>query len=219
MENIFIDRLVEVELELDALNYHLNLLEKQINNIQAFERLSLEKRIKKLGYTPDDPEWQNVQREFDYTIEFFVPRIFRSPFVISLYAVYESAVIEIAKLVQEKKGIPISINEKGKRFNLDNALEYYKENIDFPLYADNVAWERIRMLSVIRHAFAHTNGRMEMLDKSKKEKVAKYEKQKVGISSMDGFIVLEEDFLRITFKLVNTSLNEVVKRYRDWNYN
>ena len=38
-------RLLDIDLELSALNYHLDLLEKQIKNIQAFERLSL-RRLK-----------------------------------------------------------------------------------------------------------------------------------------------------------------------------
>jgi hypothetical protein len=212
-------RLLDIDLELSALNYHLDLLEKQIRNIQAFERLSLEKRIKKLGYTPADPEWQIVQSEFDYTIEFWVPRVFRAPFIVSLYAVYESGVTEIANLIQKKKKIESSITDKNRHFNLDRAKDYYNDIVEFMLYSDDVAWERIKMLSVIRHAFAHANGRVEILSDKIKAKIAGYEKRKVGIFLESGFIVIEEGFLRETFKLVSASLNDLVERYKKWDDN
>ena len=44
MKTIFIDQFLNIELELDALNYHLNFMERQIKEIQASKRELLEKK-------------------------------------------------------------------------------------------------------------------------------------------------------------------------------
>jgi len=208
-------RLIEIESEIFALEDHLNFIEEHIKNKEAFERRLSEKRIKKLAFNPDDPEWQEEQSNLDYIVEFLLPRSFRGPFLVSLYTVYESAVIEIAALIQKQKGIVISINDLRGDF-LDRAKKYFKDVIDYQLYTNKLTWDRITILSVLRNAIAHANGRIEMLNKGTKQKITNWEKQKVGISSMSGFVVLEEGFLRDTLGLVSESLNDLVERYKQW---
>lgn len=211
-------RLLEIDSELFALDYHLNLIENQIRNKEAFERMLLQKRIKKLGLTHNDLDWQIEHYEVDRITDFLLPRFFRSPFLISLYAVYESAITEIAALIQKKKGIEISINDLRGDF-LDRAKKYFKDVIDFPFCSDKKAWQRITMFVEIRHAIAHANGRIEMLKLKTRNNLKTWEKQKVGISSMDGFVVIEEGFVRDTLSLVSDSLNDLVERYKEWDDN
>ncbi len=71
----------------------------------------LKKKVKDLALTPDDPEWHYEHQEFCYTIEFLKPKLLRSTFMVSLYAVMESAMIKIAQLIQKTKCFPFSINE------------------------------------------------------------------------------------------------------------
>ncbi|MBM4274049.1 MAG: hypothetical protein FJ134_06260 [Deltaproteobacteria bacterium] len=210
--------MIEIEAELFALDYHLNLIEEQIRNKEVFERMRSQRKIKKLNLTRDDPEWHEEQYELDYVIEFLLPRLFRSTFLVSLYAVYESAVTEIARLIQKQKVIAISINDLKGDF-LDRAKKYFKDVINFQLYSGHEVWDRITMLSELRNAIAHTNGRIEMLNKGTKQKISSWEKQKVGISSLDGFVVIEEGFLRDTLRLVSASLNDLVERYKKWDDN
>ena len=72
------------------------------------------------------------------------------------------------------------------------------------------------MLAALRHAIAHTNGRMEMPKKELQKKIMTWEKQSVGISSMNGYVVVEERFLKDTLSLVSASLNDMVERYKIW---
>ncbi len=209
-------RLLEIDSELFALDYHLNLIENQIRNKEAFERIKSHQKIKKLNLTPDDPEWHEEQYELDYIVEFLLPRLFRGPFLISLYAVYESGVTEVAALMRNREKIAISINDLKGDF-LDRAKKYYNVFFkDFDLCSNNGAWQRISMLSDLRNAIAHVNGRIEMLNDKTRKKITDYEKQKVGISSIDGYIIVEERFLRDTLSLVSASLNDLVERYKDW---
>jgi len=84
--------LLEIDSELSALNYHLDVLEKQIKKLVHREQLSLNTKIAENKITPEDPEWQYEHDDFYYITEFLLPRIFRAPFIVMLYAVYESAV-------------------------------------------------------------------------------------------------------------------------------
>lgn len=217
--DLYIPPLLEIDSELSALDYHLNLIENQIRNKEAFERILSQRKIMKFGLTSKDPEWHDERYELDYIVEFLLPRLFRGPFLISLYTVYESAVTEIANLIQNQKRIEIPITDRNRNFNLDRAKKYYKDTIDFQLYSNNVAWQRIKMLSVLRNAIAHGNGRIEMLSEKKIKQIITWEKQNVGISSIGGFVIFEERFLRDTLGLVSESLNDLVERYKKWDHN
>lgn len=209
-------RLLDVSLELSALKDYLETLEKQIEHIKKSEQEVLDATIRKLNITPDDPDWDFEHQTYDHRMEFLLPRFFRGPFLVSLYAVYESAVTEIARLIQKAQGQAISIDDlKGEDF-LDRAKKYYKHILNFELCTDNSAWQQIKMLSEIRNAIAHTNGRIEMLRGKAKERIMDWEKRSIGIESQWGFIIIDATFLQRTFSRVQTSLEDLVERYKKW---
>jgi len=208
-------RLLDVESDLSGLNYYLDLLEKRIiKNTIDFERKIIYKLINKRGLTPDDAEWFLMQNVIE-DIGFGVPKMFRYAFIVAMYAVYESAVHKIAGLIKKKKGIDIAINDLRGDF-LNRGKKYFKDVLHFQFCTDKWAWERINMLSELRNSIAHANGRIEMLNKGTRQKISNWEKQRVGISSIDGFVITEEVFLRDTLNLVTASLNELIERYKEW---
>ena len=99
-------RLLEVEGELYALEDHLNLIEDQMEKFQRKERLKLDTYIRTEKLSSDEPEWHMAIREYNERIEFLLPRFFRGPFLVALYAVYESAVTEVAQLMQQSMSRP-----------------------------------------------------------------------------------------------------------------
>lgn len=209
-------RLLDVSLELHALEEYLETMEKQIDHIAASEKLILDAAIRNQNITPDDPEWQFEHQNYDHRVEFLLPRFFRGPFLVSLYAVYEASVIEIARLLQKAQGKAISIDDlRGADF-LDRAKKYYKHILDFKLCTDNSAWEQIKMLSEVRNAIAHTNGRIEMLRRRSREKIQDWEKKRIGIDSNFGYIVVDRTFVERTFSKVQLSLEDLVQRYKQW---
>jgi hypothetical protein len=209
-------RLLDVSLELQALEEYLETMEKQINHIAASERLILDAAIRRQNITPDDPEWQFEHQNYDHRVEFLLPRFFRGPFLVSLYAVYEASAIEIARLLQKAQGKAISIDDlRGDDF-LDRAKKYYKHLLGFELCTDNSAWQQIKMLSEVRNAIAHTNGRIEMLRRRSREKIQDWEKKRIGIDSNFGYIVVDRAFVKRTFSKVQLSLENLVQRYKQW---
>jgi len=209
-------RLLDVSLELHALADYLETMEKQIAHIKTTEKLILDAATRKQGITPDDPEWQLEHQVYDHRIEFLLPRFFRGPFLVSLYAVYEAAVTEIARLIQKRQDQTISMGDlKGDDF-MDRAKKYYKHILHFELYRDNSTWQQITMLSEIRNAIAHTNGRLEMLRGRAKERILGWERENIGIESRWGYVIVDAPFVQRTFTYVQTSLEDLVERYKQW---
>jgi len=209
-------RLLEVSLELSALEDHLGLIEKHRAHRQKSEKLLLQTEIEERKLSSDDPEWHDAYQTYYDRISFLLPRFLRNPFLISLYAVYESAVIEIARLIQEKKSLALSLDDiRGADF-LDRAKKYYHHIIHFDLCKNDSDWQQVKMLSALRNAIAHTNGRIEMLKKETREKICAWEKSRNGVENHSGYIVLNGDFLKKTFSHVKTSLSDLVDRYKEW---
>ena len=209
-------RLLDVSLELYALEEYLDTMEKQIDHIAASEKLNLEAAIRNQKITPDDPEWHFEHQGYDNRVDFLLPRFFRGPFLVSLYAVYEASVTEIARLLQKGQCLGISIDDlRGDDF-LDRAKKYYKHILNFEVCADNSAWQQIKMLSEVRNAIAHTNGRIEMLREKAKKNILNWEKKRIGIDTNGGYIVVDRGFVERTFSKVQSSLKDLVQRYKQW---
>ncbi len=211
-------RLLEVQSELYALEDHLKLIEGQMEHIQTKERLRLDTHIKSKGLSSEDPEWHQVLDEYDERIEFLLPRFFRGPFLVALYAVYEFAVTEIAQLMQQSLSQGISIKDLKGDF-LERAKKYYKHILNFDLSTEAKAWQRIRMLAELRNAFAHVNGRMEMLNEKSRKIIKGWEGQKAGITTYSGYIVCDAKIVSEIFQAVHVSLEELLTRFKQWDDN
>lgn len=211
----FDSRLLDVSFEIYALEDHLKLIEKQMERMRKTENDKLKELIKKDNLTPNDPEWHFASQEFDHRFDFLLPRVFRGPFLVALYAVYESAVTEIAQLMQTSKGHSIALGDLRGNF-LDRSKKYYKNILQFDLCGNNKVWERITILAELRHALAHVNGRLEMLKDSNLKRIIKLEKQGIGIEDFQGYLVFNAEFTKETFDLVRSSLDKLVQRFKEW---
>ena len=208
-------RLLDVSLELHALEDHYELIEKQISTLSDAEEASLEEYRKRENLTPEDPEWDFARQECDHKVEFLLPRFFWGPFIVSLYAVLETSVIEISRLIQQNQKQGIAINDLRGDF-LERAKKYYKNVLKFELCSDDTTWQRIKILSEVRHAIAHANGRLDMLNEKSKKRLKTLEKQNLGISLYYNYILLDSYFAKETFLKARSMLKSLVERYKKW---
>jgi hypothetical protein len=214
--NVDLDfRLLDVSLELHALEDHYELIEKQISNLSKIEKTSLDEYIKKENLTPDDPEWDMARYECDQKVEFLLPRFFWGAFIVSLYAVLEASITEIARLLQQAQKQEIAINDLRGDF-LERANKYYKYVLNFELCSDAKTWQRIKYLASVRHAIAHANGRIDMLNENNRKAIKTLEKQNIGISSYNDYVLIDSSFAKETFSKVRSMLENLVDRYKEW---
>ena len=203
-------RLLEVSMELGILEKHLELIEAQIELGQNEAWSKMEAKTRELELD-DGAEWSLITQEYRYQVDFVLPRVLRNPFLVSLFAVYESAVTEIAKTMQKKKGVGISIDDLKGGF-LKRSKNYYKHVLQFKLALSNESWRRLMLLSDLRNAIAHTNGRLDIVSPVTRERILRNE----GVKEEIGCLVVKRDFLKETFVFVKDDLEDLVKRYKEW---
>lgn len=207
-------RLLDVSLELHALEDHYELINKQLLHLSEAEEAALWDYRRTEGLTPEDPEWDFARQEFDNKVEFLIPRIFWGAFIVALYAVYETGVTEIATLLQKSQGQEIGINDLRGDF-LKRANKYYKNILKFALYSDNEVWRNIKMLAELRHAIAHVNGRLDMLNENSRRKITEWSKQTAGIAIYDNYLVFDSKFAKKILTHIRTSLESLIERYKN----
>ncbi len=72
------------------------------------------------------------------------------------------------------------------------------------------------MLSYLRNAIAHANGRRKMVNEKIRDKIQKCLGKGIGIEYHDiGYFIVYEIFLKETFRLVKTDLEDLVERYKE----
>ncbi len=72
------------------------------------------------------------------------------------------------------------------------------------------------MLSTLRNAFAHANGRLDMLNERSRKIIQKWAQQNLEISTYDGYITCEANIIADIFVAVRDSLEDLIERYKHW---
>ena len=213
-------RLIGISSDMEILKAHMEFVEEQTEQMRLLAediRDDLLKEVSSLNEDDRRARWQFAEEVHDDYVEFRLPRILYYPFVVSLHSVYESAVTEIAYLIQEKNGKNESlVNIRGKDF-LDRANKYYRGAIGYELSQNNQSWERIRILAEIRHAIAHANGHLELVRELKRKRIKRWIKQDIGIEEYYGDIIISGDFVRETYEMVQGELESLIERFKGWN--
>ena len=203
-------RLLELSMDISTLESHIDLIEKQIVQGEEAAEREFQDRLRESNAQGED-QWDLLHQEKYFRVEFVLPRVLRGPFLVTLFSVYETAMTEIAKLIQARRGIQSSLDDRRGDL-LRRAKKYYSNVPDFELSKDNQHWERLTQLSRLRNAIAHSNGRLNMIPREIKEKLLKID----GVSDRFGYIVVDENFLRQTFTMVKDELEGLVARYKKW---
>lgn len=207
-------RLIDSLVELDMLGEHLQLIEENVERGDATARKVAETRIREESLNPDDPEWHIVWQAYSDRTD-CLPRIFRGPFLVILYAVFEATVTEVAGLIQSKQSQEISITDLRGGF-LSRAQKYYKHILEFELYSDNSVIRCVSMLSELRNALVHANGRVELVNRKSRDRIRGWEREHPGISTDDGYVIFDAGIVDEMYQAVRGSLEDLIARYRRW---
>ncbi len=210
--------LIEVSSDLNILKEHLKHIEEQVERWrQSAEGVLDTLSEKSPSLSPNDQQpWSRFAHEIhDNYIEFRLPRILYNPFLVSLYTVYETTVTEIARLIQEKRGQKISLDDIGGSDFPDRAKKYCQHILTFELSKNDQSWERLKVLADLRHAIAHANGRLVMVEESRRKRIREWMERDIGIEDYYGDIIVSQSFVRETFGIVKDSLEDLLKRYNE----
>jgi hypothetical protein len=214
------DPLLEATCEVYAVQDYYEFLEKQLKRVQRTHKLSLDTQLKTQRLTQDDPEWHEAIQEYSHWVEFVLPRFFRSPFLVSLYALYESIVFEVATTIQTLnptlKRFQSFKKKKGRLGFLEISRQYYSEVLNIELCPAVSTWEKLIILSKFRHAIAHANGRIESLrPPNLKTEIIQMATDLSDVDTYSEYITFGKEFVADTTRIVLDELLRFIEENRE----
>lgn len=198
--------------------YELYALENYIDSIESQLPVLIEKEKEKAYQNMpeyDSIEWHQREQSLYALIEDVIPRYFRNPIVVTLWAIFESAIIEIAKEIKDQQGLPITLDDITGDF-LERTNKYFNHIIKFPIDVRGSSWQHFRKFYLLRNAFAHGNGR---LDNIKNQDKLKYklglDKENAEVMITDGNIICSPNFIKNTLRVVLDFLRNITEKVKE----
>ncbi len=118
-----------IEAELYVTLHHLQLLDQQFPSLAGSERARLEKELDGL----DREEFLTTLRWIDEYVDQDLPRLYFSPILVQLWAVFESAITEIAKYLREQQGQLLKLEDLRASNDFERAEKYYEKVLRFSI--------------------------------------------------------------------------------------
>ena len=208
-------RYSEVHYELWALGHMLAVIEPAIETLSEQDEVQTRAELEQGGYAYDDAEvdlaFQDIREKRDHVL----PRFMRGPFVVSLWACFESSVQAVARGLHKELDAPIELRElKGETF-LAQSRRYFQAILDLPLDDDDARYARLADLSRVRNAIAHANGLREGMSTDAWNKLGSaLSRRGVVLDSDRGMLVLPRAYLEGAYADVDGSLRSLVERAR-----
>jgi len=199
-------KLVSIDVEIRALQDGYELISRTIGSLQDSEVSRLGDTLA-LDTTLDQEDKISLHDDVHYTIEVVYPRLFWGPFLISVYSVFESSLIELSELLREELECELKIDELNGDL-LEKAKCYFSKILKLRIKTESPCWEAITRLRTVRNCFAHSNGRVgyKLQDNNKVNQILK---KNIGVTH-------QLDVLIVNQKFVKESLDAVVKFIKEW---
>ena len=201
-------RFSEIQHELYAIEQHRLAIESELPAILETARERLQGEVT----TDDDPDYlQYALSSIDSFIDDDMPRFFRYPTLISLWAIYESAATDISNEIRKNVGQSLTIEDlRGDK--LEKIKKYFEEVVKFPLVRDGQSLRYLRMLLILRNALAHGNGREDAIKQNTWKRIEKWNEP--GIGTEHGFLTFTADFVEQIVRVVSASLTDLIARVK-----
>jgi hypothetical protein len=200
--------------ELYALEKYMDSIESQLADLSKKEEEKAYDMLRQKGYENDEIERHQIHQELYELIKEVLPRYFLSSILVTLWAIFESAINEIAKEVRDQQSQPIKLRDINGDF-LKRTKKYFNHIIKIPLNTGGSSWQHLQMFCVLRNAIVHANGRFENLKHEKDiNNIKKWSKDKIGIQEINGILLFSSDFVKETYVIVFemlSDLTEIVK--------
>ena len=137
------------------------------------ERERLRARLMSPESEMDEAERQFSHEEVELLMAEILPRFFRGPYPIALWALFESSIIEVADFLAETKQLSLRLRDIRGSGPKDQWNKCYAHVAGYPLGFGESTWERLEELRQVRHVLAHANGRLDLAEESVRRKLGK----------------------------------------------
>jgi hypothetical protein len=208
-------RYSEFHYELWALGHMLEVIEPAIESLSQVDEAQTLAELEERGWAHDPAEVDLAYQDIREKREYVLPRFMRGPFVVSLWACFESGVKAVARGLHEELTAPIELRElRGDSF-LSQSKTYFQAILELPLDDDTARYARLADLSRVRNALAHANGLREGMSQDEWTKLERTLSQHGVVLDGDrGMLVLPRAYLESAYSDVDASLSSLVERAR-----
>jgi hypothetical protein len=203
-------RFTDLEHEVWSIGKYREVLEEQLTlaKEQALQRVHDAERQEDIG-----EEDRGLAIAQAYVLgEEVLPRFYRGPFLITLWAVFELAITEVADYLAEKKGASLKLSDIKGRDQREQWTKYYTHVIEYPLQFEEITWQRFKELRQIRNVLAHSNGR---LDDKTRRKIEPWCIENSGLLLHYDLLHISAEYVREAEMLVTTTLTSLVRRVKE----
>lgn len=203
---------MEIEAELYVTLDHLEALDRELPEITKRERERLESNLEGLN----GDEWYSTLQWIDEFADEVLPRLYFSPILVQLWAVFESAIIEISNYLKEQGGHSLTVDDLRGNSDYERAQKYYRDVLGYALIEIDGAKERLDLLLLARNAIAHSNGRVDAI-KPAKLQLRRWEKEKGGVNVGLHYVSFPIGFVKEMALTVKNVLEDLMRRVKDNN--
>jgi hypothetical protein len=204
-------RFIEVYYEINSLGTFLEIMEKQIKYLTEQERSVAYAYIKT---QQDEVEEVIAHKELREMVDNVLPRYFRNPLLVSIWAVFESTAKDIAKYLKNKSGLV----KEFKKVEGDNILAklqtYYTHDLKIQLYKPNI-YIKLNNIRIMRDCIAHSNGRLDDMPNEKRIQIEKRINDNIGVDAYYNNVIISEYYLNDAYSITRNCLIELVRRVQD----
>lgn len=157
-------------------------------------------------------------------VDAMLPMVLRGPLLVSLWAAYESTLIEMAEFLHAPAGIPFSLLDRPNkvpkhvrpawRGMIDRARHYYVVELRVQLFPDQQAEDRIRGFYGLRNILAHAGGRKRSCIPLDWDKTMAWAAQQPGLDMSGDLTLIDADFVRAQMDEVEAATQHLVRQVR-----
>jgi hypothetical protein len=210
-------RFVELYHELYALEEYMESVKSHLPDLIKKEENKAYESLREGGYENDSFERQEIQQRLYELIEEVLPRFFLGPIIVTLWAIFESAIYEIAKEAKDQQKQIIGLSDINGDF-LERTNKYFNHILQIHIKMRDSSWQHLRMFYVLRNALAHANGRLDNIKNEKDKNVIKqWAKKGIGIENINGNLMFTQEFVRetylIVFNVIKNLTDQVTAKY------
>ena len=195
-------------------DYFLTVPAYEVAALQRYLDL-MERNLDALIEQDPQPDWDGrpetrgqafVAQLHHDVVSTMLPQIFRSSFVLVLYAVLEAAITETALVLSKQHGC--AEFKPGQKF-LKEASGYLMSEFGIVLLPDETR-DAIHLLKRVRDAFVHANGRKGAIKERTWTQLERDRQSGAHFSLEDGYVKLDRQFLINMLLAVRITLRQLI---------
>lgn len=193
---------VGIKVELIVLQAYLSQMESGIKSV-------CDSYITEEMKTFQDAEYHEYQHIYQIA-EVEMPRIIRTPFMVTIYAVFENSVAQLLNYARIKEEKELSLKDINGKSTISTQNKYMKHVLGYEYQFSSKIMEEIGQINTVRNYIAHCNGNIGSLSDDKINKLISISEKVVGLSIKSDVIDTSYQYLESCMHTIESTLRELM---------